>query len=192
MISSDAVRNRPTTDRNRVDLTWERTQERALEAFRTSDAASAKANWAKALDIAERHFERGDPRLAASLSNHAFALLRQRQVHQANLYFRRAVAAWDDSWCWVPWMTPSVDRDAAEAAPYDRATQEAFYAMIQQGREITETLWHEQRVPEAVGDDWTAVKPQSMTDIRRLFSAIFLMPTARSGRGAPTKGRWAA
>ncbi|MGI9500961.1 MAG: tetratricopeptide repeat protein [Geminicoccaceae bacterium] len=166
-----------------VDLTWERCQEQAMLAFRTSRATMARANWARALDIAERHFERGDPRLAASLNNHAFALMRQNQLHQAKASFLRAEAAWEDSWRWIPWMTPSTGQGEAEAEPYDRETLDAFYALIRQGQAITETLSRENRLPEVEGDDWKAVKPRRMTDIRRLFSAIFLMPTARTRRG---------
>lgn len=191
--SLDAVRKSPfAVDRNRVDLTWERLQEQALHAFSNNEAALARTHWAKALDIAERHFERGDPRLATSLSNHAFTLLRQRQLHQANIYFRQAILAWDDSWRWIPWMAPSVSQGEAEAIPYDQATQDAFYALIRQGRTITETLQRDHRLPEAAGDDWATVKPRGMTDIRRLFAAVFLMPTARSRRGGSITGRRAA
>ena len=179
----DNLQSRPiTVDRNRIDLTWERTQEQAMHAFRSNHPAAARAHWAKALQIAERHFERGDPRLAASLSNHAFALLRQNQMHQASTYFRRAIDAWEESWCWIPWMTPSSNE--SEAAPYDRQTQDAFYALVRQGQAITEALWREQCLPEVGGDDWPAVKPKAMNDIRRLFSAVFLMPTAKAQRAA--------
>lgn len=165
-------------DRNRVDLAWEHAQEQALHAFRNDNAAMARAHWAKALEIAERHFERGDPRIAASLNNHAFALLRQDQLHQANKYFQQAVDAWEDSWRWIPWMAPSASDDEGEPKPYDHATQDAFYDLIHQGKAITETLWQEQRLLPAAGDDWHTVKPKGMNDIRRLFSAVFLLPTA--------------
>lgn len=177
-ISINAVQNRPfMADRNRIDLTWERAQEQALHAYRANNPAVARAHWAKALDIAERCFERGDPRLAASLSNHGFALLRQNQLHQANIFFRRAVNAWEDSWRWVPLMAPSTGQGEVET-PYDRETQNAFYALIRQGQAKTETLLRERRLAKAKGDDWAAVKPRNMTDIRRLFSAVLLMPTS--------------
>ena len=175
--SIDAVQNRPfLADRNRIDLTWERAQEQAMHAFEANKPAIARAQWAKALDIAERYFERGDPRIAASLSNHGFALLRLNQLHQANAYFRRAVNAWEDSWRWVPWMAPPTGQGEVET-PYDRETQDAFYALIRQGQAKTETLWRERRLSKAKGDDWATVKPRNMTDIRRLFSAVLLMPT---------------
>jgi hypothetical protein len=174
--SLDAIKSHPIlVDHNRIDLTWERAQEQALQAFGAGHAAAARAHWRRALDIAERHFERGDPRLAASLSNHAFALLRQNQMHQANIYFRRAVDAWEDSWRWVPWMSAA---KGPEPAPFERTAQDAFYDLIRQGRMNTEELWREQRLPDAHGDDWRSVKPRVMNDVRRLLAAVFLMPTA--------------
>ncbi|MGI9503606.1 MAG: hypothetical protein ACR2RE_11185 [Geminicoccaceae bacterium] len=175
----DAVQCRPfAVEQNRVDITWERVQEQAMQAYKARNNAGARASWAKGLDIAERHFERGDPRLAASLNNYAFALMRQGQVHQANFYFRRSIVAWEESWCWVPWMAPSTAPGDDESTPYDQTTQGAFYAMIKQGRAITETLMRERRLPEMASDDWNTVKPKRMNDVRRLFSAIFLMPTS--------------
>ncbi len=189
--STDALRSRqPVLDRNLIDVTWERAQEQAMHAFKRGDAAAARAGWSKALDIAERHFERGDPRLAASLSNHGFALMRQNSHQQATLCFQRAITAWEESWRWVPWMAPSSAE--GEAAPYDRATQDAFYALIEQGKAVTETLCRERRLPEAVGDDWAAVKPKGMTDIRRLFAAVFLLPTARTAPAGKGRGHRAA
>lgn len=180
-ICKNIVQSRShAVDRNRVDMTWERLQEQALQAYRTGHAAQARANWARAQEIAEHHFERGDPRLAASYTNHGFALLRQGHIHQANSAFQQAVVAWEDSWCWVPWMAPSSAPGEPQAAPYDRETQTAFYALIEQGKAITETIAREHRLPAAVGDDWAIVKPKGMNDIRRLYAAVFLMPMARS------------
>ena len=174
----DAIQRRPhASEQSQVDMTWERLQEQAMHAYKARNAAGARASWAKALDVAERHFERGDPRLAASLSNHAFAMMRQGLMHQANGYFRRSLIAWEDSWCWVPWMTPSAAPGDDEPAPYDQTTQEAFYALVKQGKTITETLMRERRLPEVASDDWNTIKPKRMNDVRRLFSAVFLMPT---------------
>lgn len=186
--SADAARSRSLT----VDLAWERCQEQAIQAFRAGDAVSARTNWAKGLEIAERHFERGDPRIAASLSNHAFALVRREQIHQANTCFSQAMIAWEDSWRWIPWMTPSTEPGESEAAPYDQTTQESFYALIRRGQGITEMLWRENQLSKEEGDDWSKVKPKTMNDIRRLFSAVFLMPTAHDRRPAAGRRRHAA
>ncbi len=161
-----------------ADVTWERTQEKAMLALRDGDTGEARANWAKAKGIAERNFERGDPRLATSFTSHGYVLLRQDHIHQANVHFQSAIEAWDDAWRWIPMMTSSnLAGGDGDAKPYDQAMQEAFYAMINQGKSITEAIMRDQRLPEAAGDDWFTVKPTAMNDIRRLFAAVFLMPT---------------
>lgn len=185
MTTTDgAVSNRtPAGDRVRfdADLAWERAQEKGLQAFKLGEASDARQNWAKALEIAERHFERGDPRLAASYTNHGFAVLRQGQIHQANSYFQRATAAWDDAWRWIPLMKPpSAPEEADGASAYDQSIQDRFYGLVEQGKAITEAIWREQRIPEVEGDEWCVIKPKGMSDIRRLFAAVFLMPTASS------------
>ncbi len=182
-ISSDVVPTRAQSAERRArvdaDVAWERAQEKAIRSLRDGNADEAKANWAKALEIAERHFERGDPRLATSFTSHGFVLLRREQIHNANTYFQMAIAAWEDAWRWIPMMTPtSAADDEEEDKPYDQTTQEAFYALVKQGQSITEAIMKDHQLPEAVGDDWLAVKPKAMNDIRRLFAAVFLMPTA--------------
>ena len=58
--SIDAVQSRPfMADRNRIDLTWERAQEQAMHAFEANKPAVARAQWAKALDIAEAAISNG-------------------------------------------------------------------------------------------------------------------------------------
>jgi tetratricopeptide (TPR) repeat protein len=182
--SGDVVSSRPRASERRAradaDASWERAQEKAIQALKDGDAEEARLNWAKALDVAERCFERGDPRLATSLASQGFVLLRQDQIHKANTYFQLAIAAWEDAWRWVPMMTPgSPASDEDEAEPYDQAMQDAFYALIEQGKAMTEALMRDHRLPEASGDDWLTVKPKAMNDIRRLFAAVFLMPTAQ-------------
>lgn len=179
--SAGAARLR-SAEQRQAEMAWERAQEQGMQAFRAGRSSEAFAHWAKGLEIAERHFERGDPRLAASFTNRGYALLRQDHIHQANTYFESAMAAWDDSWRWVPWMTPSPEPGGNRPEPYDHVTQQAFYGLIQRGRAVTEAIWQDHKVPEAFGDDWHTVKPKSMNDIRRLFSAVYLMPTARSKR----------
>lgn len=178
-VCVDVARSHAVVDQNQIDITWERAQEQAMQALQGRNSALAMTNWAKALEIAERHFERGDPRLAASLNNQGFSLLCQGRVREAEPYFREAVAAWEESWRWIPWMTPSSQADGAEPEVFDEITQEAFYGLIQKGKAITEIMWQEGTLPDVTGDDWPSVKPKGMNDVRRLFSAVFLMPTTR-------------
>ena len=88
-----------------ADLAWERFQEQAAIAFRAGDPINPPRLWAAALDIAERHFGRGDPRLASSLTNQALAMRRRRVDYQAQKLFREALDVWDDSWRWIHLMT---------------------------------------------------------------------------------------
>jgi hypothetical protein len=183
-ISSDLAANRPSASERRArieaDGAWERAQEKAMRAFQDGNADEARANWSTAMSIAERNFERGDPRLATSFTCHGYALLRQDHIHRANVYFQSAIDAWDDAWRWIPMMTPSSPAsDGDDAEPYDQAMQDAFYAMVDQGKSITEAIMQNQRLPEAASDDWLTVKPKTMNDVRRLFGAVFLMPTLK-------------
>ena len=177
-VSIEAVHNRSkAVEKNMADITWERYQERALAAFRNRDVSTARTCWRKALELAERHFERGDPRIAASRTSYGFALMRQGYQHEANAYFGYALAAWEDSWCWVPYMRPSCRQGDMESMSYDRATQDAFYAFVEKGKERTERLMHDGGLPASEHDDWATIKPTSMTDVRRLSAAVLLMPT---------------
>lgn len=174
----EAIRHRPqVNDQNTIDLTWERCQEQALLAYRHTRPREAKAQWERGLKIAERHFQRGDPRLAASRTNHAFSLMRQHQTHQATLLFNQAILAWDEAWRWVALMEPAAEDGEGEPAPFDAEEQKAFYALIEQGKIITENFLRYGELSEAIEDDWQDVKTQGLNDVRRLFSAVLLMPT---------------
>ena len=103
-----------------ADLAWERFQEQAAIAFRAGDPINPPRLWAAALDIAERHFGRGDPRLASSLTNQALAIRRRRLDYQAQKLFREALDVWDDSWRWIHLMTSGRPSDAAPLRPARR------------------------------------------------------------------------
>ena len=87
-----------------ADLAWERAQEQAAIAYRAGDPITPTRLWAAALDIAEKHFGPGDPRLASSLTNNGLVLRRRRQDHQAKRMFQDAVDVWDASWRWIHLM----------------------------------------------------------------------------------------
>ena len=96
-----------------ADLAWERAQEQAAIAWRAGDPITPTRLWAAALDIAEKRFGRGDPRLASSLTNNALVMRRRRQDYQAKKMFHDALEAWDDSWRWIHLMTPDRAPDGA-------------------------------------------------------------------------------
>jgi hypothetical protein len=162
-----------------ADLAWERYQEQAAIAYRAGDPITPSRLWAAALGIAEKHFGRGDPRLATSLTNQALVMRRRRHDYQAQKLFREALDVWDDSWRWIHLMTP--DRTARGMARsdhldiYGRDERAWFNALAQQGRAATVAL-ERQDEPLANGlDEWFAIKPRRMSDLRRLLGAVLLI-----------------
>ncbi|MGI9451184.1 MAG: hypothetical protein ACR2QH_11190 [Geminicoccaceae bacterium] len=165
----------PTFDRHESDAVWERLQEQALRGYRAGNAAAAYHGWAKALDVARRHFKRGDPRLAASYTNQAFSLMRQRQAFQAQQHLETAALCWEDSWRWIPLMMPPHIDDQIQETQYNQTTQKEFHAFIERGRSITETMARDGCLPAGGLEDWLQHKPTSMCDLRKLVAAVFLI-----------------
>ena len=176
---TSATEMTPTTghsfDKKEADAVWERMQEQALRAFRAGRAAEAKAGWARALEIAKQHFEWGDPRLATSYTNQAFSLIGEQRLHQAEPLFQTAIRCWDDSWRWVPLMTPPGTRGQTDEISYDKAAQKEFYDFIKRGQSITETLQHDRRPPMGGLEDWNQHRPKTMCDVRKLIASVFLI-----------------
>jgi hypothetical protein len=83
-----------------ADADWERLQVAAADAFAVHDLVGAAAGWAAALRVARVHFEKDDPRLAASLTNQAFALRLQREP-VADRLFTDALEIWDAAPAWL-------------------------------------------------------------------------------------------
>jgi hypothetical protein len=163
------------------DLTWERCQEQAALAFRAGDAAQAARLWAQALRVAEQHFGRGDPRLAASLANQALVMRRQRQDYQAKRLFEDALRAWDETWRWIHLMTPR-PAGASERLEssnhleiYDPAARRAFTALAERGRAATGRIERYDELPQGGLAEWFEIKPQRMTDLRKLLAAVLLI-----------------
>ncbi len=164
-----------------ADLTWERCQERAALAFRAGDAVSAARLWEQALAIAEQHFVRGDPRLAASLANHALVMRRRRQDYQAKRLFEDALLAWDETWRWIHLMTPQPTvvservTQSNQLAIYDAAARDAFTRLAERGREATACLERRDELPEGGLAEWFEIKPRRLTDLRKLLAAVLLI-----------------
>jgi hypothetical protein len=162
-----------------ADLAWERFQEQAAIAYRAGDPINPPRLWAAALDIAKRHFGRGDPRLASILTNQALVMRRRRLDNQAQKLFREALDVWDDSWRWIHLMTAGRPGEAACRSDhlnvYSRDARAWFNALAHKGRAATVALDRHDE-PLACGlDEWFALKPGRMTDLRRLLGAVLLI-----------------
>jgi hypothetical protein len=162
-----------------ADLAWERCQEQAAIAFRTGDAILPSRLWAEALAIARKGFGRGDPRLASSLTNQALVLRRRRQEYQAQLLFQEALDVWDQSWRWIQLMTPGRapvgPRHSNQLGVYGPAARECFNALARKGREATVALERYDARTETGLDAWFAIKPDRISDLRRLLGAVLLI-----------------
>lgn len=163
------------------DLAWERTQEQAAQAFQAGDAASAARLWAQGLEIATKHFGRGDPRLAASLTNQALVMRRQRQDYQAKQLFEQAIAAWGETWRWIQLMTPQPAGAAVrlegsnQLEVYDAASRSTFTALAERGRAATMRLERYDELPRGGLEEWHEIKPRRLTDLRKLLAAVLLI-----------------
>lgn len=158
------------------DLAWERCQEEAALALRAGDPATAAARWARAFEIADRFFVRGDPRIAASLANQAPMLRRARRPHQAQRMLGRALVAWGESWRWVQLMRRQRPGVAAASHAGDPGElRAACLGLIRLGRAATVAL--ERQIPPPVDglDLWQRLRPQRFTDLRKLLAAVLLI-----------------
>jgi hypothetical protein len=162
-------------------VAWERCAERAALAYRTGDPSVSSRLWAEALEIADQHFARGDPRLATSLTNQALVMRRRRQDYQAQQLFERALAVWDDCWRWVYLMTPGhpwIDQKQVQSdqlAVYDESARTYFSALTERGRKATATLERYDELPEGGLDEWLEIKPRRPSDLRKLLAAVLLI-----------------
>lgn len=164
-----------------ADLAWERCQEQAALAYRGGNVIAASRLWAQALEIATRHFGRGDPRLAASLTNQALMMRRRGETLHAKRLFEGAFAVWADSWRWILLMTPgrpsklrkSPQSDQLEI--YDSTARAHFTALVARGRAATEQLERYDALPEQGLAEWLEIKPRRLSDLRKLLAAVLLI-----------------
>ena len=167
-----------------ADLAWERCQEQAALAYRAGDTPTASRLWADALEIAIKHFGRGDPRLAASLTNQALVMRRRRQDYQAKRLFDDAFAVWAHSWCWILLMTPGHPASLPQSAHseqleiYDTTARAYFSALAERGRLATERLERCDELPEEGLADWLELKPKRLSDLRKLLAGVLLIAPA--------------
>lgn len=155
------------------DLAWERCQEQAASAYLAGDRTAPLELWERGLTIGDQWFTRGDPRLAASLTNRAVSLRRQHYVFQAQRLFQEALGVWDEGWRWVCLMRPPEDRSGD--ATYDRAARTTFLELIERGRAASAALANYDPVPEPTLRLWFEHRPRRLSDVRKLLAAVLLI-----------------
>ena len=168
-----------------ADLAWERSQEQAALAYRAGGARLPLGLWARSLDIADRHFGRGDPRLAASLTCRALGMRRMNRVYQAQKMFGEALAVWDETWRWVHLMRPPSGPRPSQFAQWPARDRPGLYrpearawfaALARRGRAITAALERYDAGPPDGLALWFSIKPRELSDLRKLLAAVLLLP----------------
>ena len=196
-----AGRRRRRAGFSAADLAWKSCQEQAALAYRGGDVVTASRLWAEGLTIAEKHFGRGYPRRAASLTNQALVLRRRRADFQAKRLFEDAFAVWDESWRWILLMTPGHPAAQPEQIDqlliYDPSARAYFSALVERGRAATARLERYDRLPDAGLAEWLEIKPRRLSDLRKLLAAVLLIapqrtpePPQRRRRRVPRRRLW--
>lgn len=172
------------------DLAWERACEAAAEADLDEREAEAASLWAAALRLARRSFAGNDPRLAASLTNHAVALARAGDVRVARQLFEEALVVWDAAGPWV--LAMRLDNPARSSIfhlrlelrhgeTYARLQRDGHLALAREGREATRAHATGQ-APMAPGlGRWRSERPEGFTDSRKLLAAACLIAARPAG-----------
>ena len=166
------------------DLVWERLQESAGERNAAGDLEGVAALWAKALRLAREEFADNDPRLAASLTNHALALRRAGNGDAARALFDEALLVWDSSAPWVAALAPErrarsstfhLRLETKHPGGYARHSRERTAALAAEGRAALMALRGGGEAPGHNLFRWEKDRPDGFTDARKFMAAALLI-----------------
>ena len=167
-----------------AELDWEGTQERAAELAKQGLIDESARRWAEALFTARRAFALNDPRLAASIANHAFALRRKGGDDTARSMFHEALFIWDAS---APWLDAlKIERTARSSLfhlrmearhwdTYEANARARLRRFAEEGRTAIARLAEGAPGGSRGLDRWRAEKTASHRDARKLLAAALLV-----------------
>lgn len=167
-----------------AELDWEAKQERAAELAKQGCIDDAMPLWAEALSTARRTFARNDPRLAASIANHAFALRRKGDDDTARSLFHEALLIWDAS---APWLDAlKIERTARSSLfhlrmearhwdTYEANARTRLRRFAEEGRTAIARLAEGAPGGSRGLDRWRAEKTATQRDARKLLAAALLV-----------------
>jgi len=168
-----------------ADWTWEKLAERAAAAWCNGDAFEAASDWAEALCLARTHMVHDDPRLAASLTNHAVGLARAGKPQVADRLLAEALSVWSAARFWVATMT--LDNRARSSIYhlrlenrhrqlYEREHRTELLDHVVAGLAAARALRvepaHARAAPDAAA--WRDDRPVGFSDTRKLLAAVRL------------------
>ena len=185
-----------------ADLEWERLTEAALSDLAEGRADTAREQFAAALRLARTNFAGHDPRLAASLSNHAAA-----QSNSGGKIEAAATQAWAVCDRWIDGMTaPRAARSSMFHLRMERLHRPAYEERWRvKGRELLDEV---RNVFGALGNlelvgaeeaaarlaRWNRERPVTLTDPRKLMASVILLGFRRErpGDGEPAARQFEA
>ena len=170
------------------DLQWEALQEQAAQHAVAGRLDEAAPLWAQALLLARHDFAPDDPRLAASMANHAFGLRQAGDETVAAKLFEEAMTAWDASGPWLRAL--KIERrvrsslyhlrmEAKHWETYEATARKRLQRFADEGREAIIALAAGKEATNRGVSRWGPEKPETYNDARKLLAAVLL--TVRLG-----------
>ncbi len=169
------------------DLNWERLQEEAAVAWAEGRRGDAVRAWRKARRIARWRFRAGDPRIATSLANAAFAARLGGREARARRLYDRALAAWRA----VPERLESIEikprarsslfhlrMEARHRDTYRANLLARLRGFVAEAGEAIEAARDGRPSPHRLYARWRGEKPNVFDDTRKLLSASLLICAA--------------
>lgn len=171
-----------------ADLAWETVAERAAEGVARNDAAQAKDEAGRALQLARDAFEPIDPRFGTSLANYGLCLSLGCPIEQNAFLFREALDVWRRTGPWIDRMdAPRVARsslfhmrmEAQHRGTYRARWQQRWREIAAETTARIEALVNSQGAIDLPAADtlasWRRERPAMLNDTRKLMAAAFLL-----------------
>jgi len=166
-----------------AELTWEHIQVAAAEVLAEGKPAEAAQFWETGLNLARETFDENDPRLAASLANHAAGRrLAGRDGVAALLEEARQV--WGRAGPWLEALKPErrarsslfhLRMQAKHKGGYDRHSRQRYQKLAEEGRARIEALTAGRDQATIDLERWKRERPPGFSDARRLLAAVVLI-----------------
>lgn len=166
------------------EVRWEFLAERAAVHAVAGRLDEAMPLWAEALYLARTSFAANDPRLSASIANHAYALRLGGGAALASDLFREALGVWDASLPWIAGLR--IERRARSSLfhlrmeakhwkTYEATARKRLAAFAAEGRAAVAALAEDRPAGSRGLARWWPEKSPTFTDGRKLLAAVLLV-----------------
>ncbi len=165
------------------ELTWEHIQVAAAEVLAEGKVDEAADFWKTGLELARETFAGNDPRLAASLANHA-AGLRANDAAAATALLNEALQVWDQAGPWLEALKPErrarsslfhLRMETKYKGGYAHQSQERYRKLAAEGRARLQARAENPGRPQVDLERWRRERPAGYSDARKLLAAVVLL-----------------